>query len=98
MADPDSLKPSRNQSESEQIAYGPGGRSLTYSRWAIISLLASFATLAWMFAGGLVTYAPGLLTANEMQHLYLLRIHWYGMASAALQFLAIWLFVRSYAN
>lgn len=57
--------------------------------WLMVALAASIAAVAWMFVGGLVTYAPGSVSAGEMQNIYLERMLLYGGASVVLQVIAI---------
>lgn len=62
---------------------------------ALLSLMISLAILAWMRIGGLVAYAPGTVSPNEMQNIYLSRILSCGGASAALQVFAMCLIAKS---
>jgi len=54
--------------------------------------------IAWMWIGGLVTHAPGAVSANAMQNIYLSRILWYGIASGVLQLIAIGLIAKAYRS
>ena len=69
--------------------------SASIRRLAVLSLTMSLALLAWMWIGGLVSYAPGAVSPNDMQNIYLSRLLCYGVASAVFQLLAIVLIART---
>jgi hypothetical protein len=62
-------------------------------RLAVILLFVSLAALAWLWVGGLISYAPGAVSANEVQNIHLSRIMGYGLLSGVLQLAAISLIV-----
>jgi hypothetical protein len=80
--------PKANDSTRFQIQGG-----LTVTRFVVYLLIGSIGSLVWMWIGGLITYAPGAVTPNKMQNIYLSRILWYGSLSCVLQLAAIALIV-----
>jgi len=86
---------SGNRTEHEERLHRPYPGGTLQRRLAVLSLIVSVAILAWMWIGGLISYAPGAVSPNEMQNIYLSRILWYGVASAVLQILAIVLIMKA---
>ena len=54
----------------------------------------SILLLIWMYAGGLVSYAPSV-SSSDIQNIYLGRMLWYGIAVVSLQLIGIFLSLRA---
>ena len=70
------------------------GDSPSLHRPLIAIHVVSLLLVIWMYAGGLVSYAP-TLSNSEIQNIYLGRMLWYGIPVAMLQLIGILLSVQS---
>ena len=64
---------------------------------SILGCMISIGLIAWMFAGGLVSYAP-TVSRSTIQNIYLSRMLWYGAAIVGLQVVIIVMLFRTDAQ